>query len=183
MLAASLAHGVLALFGATAWLWLSDAPLAIAALYLTYVWGLKRSLRVPLLGVLHIGFAWLGIGMLLFAVQSLLSFSGDGTTQVWGLAPQHALTIGCYATLLIGMGTRVTLGHSGLPMQVDTPIMVMFSGIQIATLLRVLADVLPLQGGYWLYVAAAAIWLACFSPWVLRYLPAYWRPRADGRAG
>lgn len=183
MLTASLAHGVLALFGAAAWLWLSDAPLAIAALYLTYVWGLRRSLRVPLLGVLHIGFAWLGIGMLLFAVQSFLSLTGDGTTHVWGLAPQHALTIGCYATLLIGMGTRVTLGHSGLPMQVDTPIMVMFSGIQLAALLRVLADMLPLQGGYWLYVAAAAIWLACFSPWVLRYLPAYWRPRADGRAG
>jgi uncharacterized protein involved in response to NO len=183
MLAASVAHGLLALQGASAWLWLSDVPLAVAALYLTWAWGLQRSFRIPLLAVLHIGFAWLGISMLLFAAQSLLSFSGDGTTQVWGLAPQHALTIGCYATLLIGMGTRVTLGHSGLPMQVDTPIMVMFSGIQLAALLRVLADMLPLQGGYWLYVAAAAIWLACFSPWVLRYLPAYWRPRADGRAG
>jgi uncharacterized protein involved in response to NO len=183
MLAASVAHGLLALFGAAAWLWISDAPLAIAALYLTYTWGLRRSLHVPLLGVLHIGFAWLGLGMLLFAAQSLHAHLGNGTAHIWGLAPLHALTIGCYATLLIGMGTRVTLGHSGLPMRVDTPIMVMFAGIQLAALLRVLADMLPMPGGHWLYVAAAAIWLACFSPWVLRYLPAYWRPRADGQAG
>jgi uncharacterized protein involved in response to NO len=183
MLAASLSHCLLALLGASDWLWLSDAPLAVAALYLSYAWGLRRSLHVPMLAVLHIGFAWLGIAMLLFAVQSFLSFFGDGTTQVWGLAPLHALTIGCYATLLIGMGTRVTLGHSGLPMKVDTPIMVMFSGIQLAALLRVLADMLPMQAGYWLYVAAAAVWLGCFSPWVLRYLPVYLRPRADGQAG
>jgi uncharacterized protein involved in response to NO len=182
MLAASLLHCLLALAGASAWFWLSDAPLAIAALHLSYTWGLHRSLRIPLLAVLHIGFAWLGIAMLLYAVQSLLSYLGDGTTQVWGLAPLHALTIGCFATLLIGMGTRVTLGHSGMPMKVDTPIMLMFAGIQLAALLRVLADMLP-QAGYWLYVAAAAIWLGCFIPWVLRYLPIYLRPRADGRAG
>lgn len=182
MLAASLAHCLLALLGATAWLWPGDAALAIAALYLNYTWGLHRSLRVPLLAVLHIGFAWLGVGMLLYALQSLLSSMGDGT-PVWGLAPLHALTIGCYATLLIGMGTRVTLGHSGLPMKVDMPVMVMFTGIQLAALLRVLADMLPAQSGYWLYVAAAAVWLGCFIPWVLRYLPVYLRPRADGRAG
>lgn len=182
MLAASLAHCLLALFGATAWLWPGDAALAIAALYLNYTWGLHRSLRVPLLAVLHIGFAWLGIGMLLYALQSLLSSMGDGTL-VWGLAPLHALTIGCYATLLIGMGTRVTLGHSGLPMRVDMPVMAMFTGIQLAALLRVLADILPAPSGYWLYVAAAAVWLGCFIPWVLRYLPVYLRPRADGRAG
>ena len=107
----------------------------------------------------------------------------DGSIPVWGLAPLHALTIGCFATLLIGMGTRVTLGHSGLPMQVDRPIMLMFAGIQLAALLRILADMLPNQSSYWLYVAAAAVWLACFSPWVLRYLPVYWRPRVDGQTG
>lgn len=77
------------------------------------------------------------------------------------MAPQHALTIGCFATLLIGLGTRVTLGHSGLPMQLDKPVMLMFLGIQLVAILRVLADMLPGQNGYWLYVAAAGLsWLA-----------------------
>ncbi|MBI4808872.1 MAG: NnrS family protein [Nitrosomonadales bacterium] len=183
MLAGSVAHGLLKFADAGAWLWLSDLPLAVAALYLSHVWGFRRSLAVPLLAVLHVGFAWLGIAMLLFGIQSILvSFSPDGTF-IWGLAPLHALTIGCFATLIIGMGTRVTLGHSGLPMKVDVPIRLMFAGIQVVALMRMLADILPVQSGYWLYVAAAAVWLACFIPWVLRYLPAYWRPRADGQAG
>jgi uncharacterized protein involved in response to NO len=182
MLAGSAAHALLQLADASAWLWASDAPLAVAALYLTYSWGLRHTFRIPLLGVLHIGFAWLGIAMLLFSVQSAVFFLNHGTTVFWGLAPLHALTIGCFATLMLGMATRVTLGHSGLPMKVDTPIKLMFAGIQLAVLLRVLSDMLPMQA-YWWYVFAGAVWLACFFPWVLRYLPVYWRPRADGRAG
>lgn len=183
MLAGSVAHCLLQLADATSWLWVSDAPLAAAAFYLTYSWGFRRSLRIPMLAVLHIGFAWMGIAMLLFAVQSLMSYLSNGTAFIWGLAPLHALTIGCYTTILIGMGTRVTLGHSGLPMQVDTPVKLMFAGIQIVALLRALADMLPMQTAYWLYIAAALGWLACFSPWVLRYAPVYWRPRVDGQAG
>lgn len=183
MLAASVIHGLLQLADAAAWLWVCDAPLAAATFYLTYVWGLRRSLSITMLGVLHIGFAWIGIAMSLSAVQSLVSFFSHGTTFIWGLAPLHALTIGCFATLLIGMGTRVTLGHSGLPMRADTKVKLMFAGIQLAALLRVLADMLPIQVMHWLYFAAAAAWLACFVPWASRYLPIYWRPRADGKAG
>jgi uncharacterized protein involved in response to NO len=183
ILAASAMHCLLQLADAVTWLWLCDAPLAIAALYLTYVWGLRSSLRIPMLAVLHIGFAWMGIAMLLYAVQSFVSFIGQGSAFIWGLAPLHALTVGCFATLLIGMGTRVTLGHSGLPMQADTGVKLMFAGMQLAAVLRVLADMLPAQVAHWLYLAAAVAWLACFVPWVSRYLPFYWRPRADGKAG
>jgi len=133
--------------------------------------------------VLHVGFAWLGIAMLLFAVQSLALFVSGGTAFIWGLAPLHALTVGCFATLLIGMGTRVTLGHSGLPIKVDTLVKLMFVGMQLAALLRVLADMLPVQAMHWLHLSAAAVWLACFVSWTSRYLPFYLRPRADGKAG
>lgn len=183
ILAASVAHGALSFAGATSWLWLCDAPLAASALYLSYLWGLRRSLSNPLLAVLHVGFAWMGIAMLLFAVQSFVLFYSHGATSIWGFAPLHALTIGSYATLMIGMGTRVTLGHSGLPFNIDTPIKLMFIGMQLVALMRVLADVLPLQSGYIWHVVSALGWLACFSPWVWRYLPAFWRPRADGQPG
>lgn len=183
LLAASVAHCLLQLAGASALLWPGDVLLAVAALQLTHNWGLRGSLRVPLLAILHVGFAWMGVAMMLFATQSFITFASDGAMHIWGLAPLHALTIGGFASLLIGMGTRVTLGHSGLPMQVDKPIKLMFIGIQLVAVLRVLADMLPTQASYWLYVAAASLWLACFTPWVLRYLPAYWRPRADGKAG
>lgn len=183
ILAASAFHGLLQINNASTLLWLCDAPLAIAALHLTRSWGFRRSLKIPLLGVLHIGFAWLYIAMLLFTVQSTVLFISHGKTFIWGLAPLHALTIGCFATLLIGMATRVTLGHSGLPMKVDSQIKLTFAGLQLTAMLRVLADILPIQARQWLYFTAGAVWLASFTLWVMRYLPVYLRTRADGRPG
>lgn len=183
ILAASATHALLQLARLPGWQWVSDLVLSFAALYMSYSWGFFRSLRIPLLAVLHIGFAWMGISMLMFGIQSGMSAVNPGATPFWGLAPLHALSIGCFATLLIGMGTRVTLGHSGLPMRIDRPIMLMFAGIQLATMLRVLADILPGQGSYWMYVAAATVWLACLIPWAMRYLPVYLQPRTDGRPG
>jgi uncharacterized protein involved in response to NO len=106
-----------------------------------------------------------------------------GELVIWGLAPLHALTIGCFATLMLGMATRVTLGHSGLPFDIDRSLKLMFAGMQLVAVVRVSADMLPSAAMLWLYCAAALIWLACFTPWVTRYLPVYWRPRADGLAG
>jgi uncharacterized protein involved in response to NO len=96
--------------------------------------------------------------------------------------PLHALTIGCYATLVIGMGARVTLGHSGLPFVIDTPVKLMFIGMQGVALTRIAADMLPVDSGTF-YLIAVLGWLACFAFWAWRYLPAYWRPRADGQPG
>ncbi len=182
ILGMSVAHGVLELLGMSSWLWLADLPLAVSALTLSYLWGFRQSFQNPLLAVLHVGFAWLGIAMLLFAVQSLWLLAHHGTGFIWGQAPLHALTIGCYATLVIGMGTRVTLGHSGLPFVIDTPVKLMFIGMQGVALTRIAADMLPVDSGTF-YLIAVLGWLACFVPWAWRYLPAYWRPRADGQPG
>ncbi|MFA6903373.1 MAG: NnrS family protein [Gallionellaceae bacterium] len=183
ILAGSALHGVLQLAHATAWLWLSDAAISIAAFYLSYCWGFRHSFKNPLLAILHTGFAWIGIAMLLSTIQSATQFLSHDTLFIWGLAPLHALTIGCYGSLVIGMGTRVTLGHSGLPFVVDSALKLMFIGMQAAAILRVLADILPLQHNSGFYLASALLWLACFAPWVWRYLPAYWRVRADGKPG
>ncbi len=183
ILACSVSHGLLQLAGASSWLWLCDAPLAAGALYLSYAWNLRRSLAVPMLAVLHIGFAWLGIAALLFTAQSLTLLISHGEHSLLGLAPLHALTIGCFSTLLVGMATRVTLGHAGLLISIRRPMLLLFASLQAAVLLRMLADILPVQWSPWLYLAAATAWLACFLPWVISYLPAYLHPRADSRSG
>jgi len=180
ILGSSATHCLLDFNGSYTWLWLCDFPLALAAIYLSYSWKFGRSLKVPMLAVLHISFAWLSIAMLLFTVQSMVLFASRGSTFIGGLAPLHALTLGFFATFLIGMATRVTLGHSGLPMTADQPIKIMFSGIQLAAFLRVLADLIPMENHQWLYFAAGAVWLGCFTPWVVRYLPVYLKQRADG---
>jgi uncharacterized protein involved in response to NO len=181
ILASSAGHAALQLAGLSEWLWLVDTPLAFTAFYLAYAWNLLRSLAVPMVAVLHIGVAWLGLASLLFSVQSMMLWFSGAT--VLGLAPLHALTIGFFSTVLLGMATRVTLGHSGLSINPQRSTLWLFVVLQITALLRVLSEVLPAEWRATLYVAAAIAWLACFLPWLAFYLPTYLKPRADGLPG
>jgi len=172
-------HTVLKLLGAEQWLWLFDLPLAIMGLYLTASWGFRRSFEVRLLAVLHIAFLWFGLGMALYAAQSLtLLLTG---TPILGKAPLHALGIGFLSAMVVAMVSRVTLGHSGRALVLDGPSWVCFLGVETAALLRIAAE-LPGFDPTW-NLAAAGAWLVCMSVWVARYAPMYLRPRVDGKPG
>ncbi len=187
MLACSFVHGMLQLSeDAFSYLWLVDFPLAACAIYLSLTWGLLRSFRVHLLAVLHIAFAWLPLSMLLYGVQSLVFFTSGGRLSPFGLAPLHALAIGYFASMVLGMASRVTLGHSGRPLALDRFSWLLFIGFQAAVALRIAPDILPEslgEAGPGLYVLAGLCWLVCFSLWTGRYAPIYWRERIDGKPG
>ncbi|HEU0187186.1 MAG TPA: NnrS family protein, partial [Gallionellaceae bacterium] len=180
-LACSAGHGVLQLLELPQWLWLCDLPLALSALYLGYAWNLLRSLAVPMVAVLHIGVAWLGVAALLFSVQSLTLFASG--RLILGLAPLHALTIGFFSTVLLGMATRVSLGHSGLSINPQRYTWLLFATLQIAAMLRIAAEMSPPDWRAILYLSAAIAWLLCFLPWLTFYLPLFLKPRADGLPG
>ncbi len=173
MLACSAAHGILQLWeNAFPYLWLFDLPLAACAVYLSFTWGLLRSFRVHLLAVLHIAFA--------------VFFMTEGELLVFGLAPLHALAIGYFAGMVLGMASRVTLGHSGNALVLDGFTWLLFIGFQAAVLLRIFPDLLP--GAFDtvtmnLYLLAGLSWLICFTLWAVHYAPLYWRPRIDDKPG
>ena len=185
MLACSAGHGILQLSELSSYLWLVDFPLAFCALYLSFKWGLLRSFRVSLLAVLHISFAWLVLSMLLYGLQSLILMQGESKAMLFGLAPLHALAIGFFAGMVLGMASRVTIGHSGRPLVLDNFTWLLFIGFQGAALLRVAADIVPTvaQHAPQLYLIAGMIWLACFALWAARYVPVYLRQRIDGKPG
>ncbi len=178
LLFGSLVHGALDRASLIEWRWAVDVPMAVTGVWLTVRWGFRRSFAVRLLAMLHVGFAWFGIAMALFAIQSIALSLG---VTALGLAPVHALVIGMFSVLMLGMVSRVTLGHSGAALAADVLTWRLCWGLQAVALLRVLAELLP---GYdvWLVLAASG-WLAVFVVWALRYLPVYLRPRVDGRAG
>uniref|UniRef100_E6QQM0 NnrS protein n=1 Tax=mine drainage metagenome TaxID=410659 RepID=E6QQM0_9ZZZZ len=183
MLACSVAHGVLTLFHADTLLWVVDFPLAACALYFTWAWRITESFQVALLAVLHAAFAWLGLSMLLFGLQSFaLALHWNGLH--FGLAPLHALTIGFMTSMLMGMASRVTLGHAGRPLKLDHLTIGLFVGIQLTAVIRVLADMMPdwQHDAAYGYVLAASIWFTVWVLWAMRYAPMYWRARADGKA-
>ncbi|MBP6058595.1 MAG: NnrS family protein [Nitrosomonas sp.] len=180
MLACMVTHGCLQWLELTVYLWIVDFPLAICAIYLSYRWGFLRSFKVSLLAVLHVSFAWLGVSMLLYGAQSLI-FMLSGS-MLLGLAPLHALAIGYFASMILAMASRVTLGHSGRPLELDSFTWLLFLGFQTAAVLRILSDIIPAIAPM-LYVAAGLVWLICFVLWAAKYAPIYWRQRVDGKPG
>jgi uncharacterized protein involved in response to NO len=175
----ALIHGILELTGVQAWTWLVDIPMAASAIYLTLAWRWRQSLSLPILAMLHIGFAWLGIALTLYALQSLASLiSGQ---HYFGKAPLHALTVGYFTSILLAMATRVTLGHSGRQLILDRVTWALFLVLQVVTVLRIVAELPAVEFSVrgQLYLCAAAIWLACFCIWSYKYLPIYWRSRID----
>lgn len=180
ILIGGLVHGALSLVGAPAWTWLADLPVAAAALRLTILWRLPDSFAARILAVLHVGFAWLSVAFGLFGLHSLLLLSGASGL---GLAPMHALTIGFFSSILLGMATRVTLGHSGLPITGSVFMWASFWALQFAAVLRMMGEFVILPGVLNLSFLAALVWLAVFGAWAAHYAPAYWRPRADGQPG
>jgi uncharacterized protein involved in response to NO len=179
MLAAGLLHGALDAAGLGPFTWLADLPLAGIAFWFMSRWGIARSFKVRLLAMLHIAFVWAGVSFLLFAVDSLARL----LELPWsaGHAPLHALGIGFFSTMLVGMASRVTLGHSGRPLEADNATWWLFWLVQAVALIRMLPDLLPLPG--LLISVAGLLWLVAFGAWAWKYAPFYWRPRVDGKPG
>ncbi len=179
----ALLHAVLEMSGLIAWTWLVDLPMACGALYLTWTWRLRASLKVPILGMLHIGFAWLGIALLLYSVQSLVLLTSG--VLILAKAPLHAMAVGYFASMLLAMATRVSLGHSGRMLAIDRSTWVIFLVFQMVAVLRVVSE-LPAIGQEvrsHIYLCAGIVWLACFGLWGKKFMPIYWLPRPDGQEG
>lgn len=180
IVAASVIHGALAIAGHEGLAWIVDLPAACIALWLSCKWRLVASLKVALLGMLHVGFAWLGIGLTLFAVQGIAAMFN---VQLFGLAPLHAIGLGYFGSILLAMVSRVTLGHSGQALKADRLTVMLFVALQCVTLARIFADIGPASLSNGLMAASIAAWCLVFSVWAIRYAPSYWRARVDGKAG
>ncbi|MCK9381128.1 MAG: NnrS family protein [Sulfuritalea sp.] len=180
LLGASLLHGALAFLEQPQWLWLADLPAMLVAGRLSWLWWSGAAMKNHMLTVLHVAFAWLSPAFALFALQSLLS---DVIPGFLGQAPLHALTLGFFASMLLGMASRVTLGHSGRAVAADNVMWRAFCMMQAAALLRVVSEVPALPAAYHLMWLSSLLWLGAFALWTWRYAPACWRPREDDRPG
>lgn len=147
-----------------------------ALLALAVRWGLLHSLRGPalrLLAMLHGGFVWLGLTLLLSGLSQGLQAAGHAGL---GLAPLHALTLGYLGATLVAMSTRVAAGHSGRPLAVDQRAWRLYQLLHLGVLLRLIAalDWVPA----W---PAALVWATVAVAWALRHGRWLGTPRADGR--
>jgi uncharacterized protein involved in response to NO len=139
-------------------------------------WGARHSWQDPLLWVLHLGYGWLVVGLLLRGTAGVLG---------WPVASvaTHALTVGAIGTLTLGMMARVSLGHAGRMLVAPGPMSAAFVAITLAALTRVLVPwIEPVHYAVGI-LAAGSLWVLAFTVFLLTYAKILWQPRMDGRPG
>lgn len=141
-----------------------------------FCWQGWRSWRAPIVWILHAGFLWLPLGLVL-----------KGLWVVWGLPFAsgwlHAITIGAFATMILAVMTRATLGHTGRTIVAGPLSILCYVLILAAAILRVLLPVFPAEIYQAGVILSGAAWIGAFSLFLLAYGPMLLRPRMDGKPG
>jgi uncharacterized protein involved in response to NO len=131
-------------------------------------WKLPMFQSPSILWVLHLALFWLPAGLFVSAIS--LSAELLLHTSFYFLNI-HLLAIGFVTTLLIGFGTRVTLGHSGQSPHADRIATNIFWFIQVVVLLRALFsfNVAFNWGLNFLFDISFTAWIILFLVWGVRY--------------
>ncbi|MCR6632243.1 MAG: NnrS family protein [Magnetospirillum sp.] len=151
--------------------------LAAAAIHLLRMsrWYGARTVSNPILGVLHLGYLWLVIGLALLGLSSFVD-------ALPASAAVHALTAGSIGTMVLGVMSRAALGHSGRSLQVSKATVAAYVLLSVGALLRVVAPLAP-DAQLGLTHAGGTLWALAWGLFVVVYFPIVTRPRADGRPG
>jgi uncharacterized protein involved in response to NO len=136
-------------------------------------WSGLATTADPLVLILHLGFAWVPLGLLLLGL-SILGPTVPATTAM------HALAAGAMGTMTLAVMTRATLGHTGRALRADAPTTILYVLVTLGAVLRVAAPVLPFDYMH-MIECAGLLWGGAFLLFVLAYGPKLIGNRPDGR--
>jgi uncharacterized protein involved in response to NO len=153
----------------------AGAALMAAALHLVRLarWRGLRSLEEPLLLILHVGYAFVPLGLVGVALSAL----------VWMSAPSalHILTVGVIGVMTLAIMSRATLGHTGRALTASPITSLSYFALVLATVIRPFAELLPEH--YHLVLAVSGTgWIVAFALFVLEYAPMLVSPRVEKKS-
>lgn len=127
--------------------------------------------REPIVLILHLGYGWLALSLLLIG----------GAILGFGLKPAdavHALTTGAVGAMTMAIMTRASLGHTGRPKHADNLTVAIYTLVNVGALLRVFGPAVGLPMHLALGTAAAA-WSGAYLLFAATYGPYLIRPGLD----
>ena len=132
-------------------------------------WSGHRTGKDPLVLILHVGYAWLPIGLGLLG----LSIAGVDIPESAGI---HALTAGAMTTMILAVMSRASLGHTGRELKASPLTALAYLCANLGAALRVAASL-----GFGAYLVmldiAGAFWASALLVFLIVYWPVLWRPR------
>jgi uncharacterized protein involved in response to NO len=132
-------------------------------------WAGERTVRDPLVLILHLAYAFVPVGLAL--VSASIFFPG----AVPAAAGLHALGTGAVGSMTLAVMTRATLGHTGRELKAGRGASFIFMAILLAGSLRILATFVP--SGVMIDIAGAA-WVAAFAGFLVVHGTALMTPKA-----
>ncbi|MDJ0848024.1 MAG: NnrS family protein [Myxococcota bacterium] len=133
-------------------------------------WQPLRTLDQPILWVLHVGHAWLALGFAFTGVAALAPVFPASTAL-------HALGAGAIGTSIVGVMSRVALGHTGRALEAPRAVVVAYALVIAGGLVRVVGP-LAAPGAYRATVLASGLlWATGYLLFVVRYGGILTRPR------
>ena len=139
-------------------------------------WFNLKIFSVPLVWVLHVGYYFLIVGIVLMGTSVYFP-----ETRSAGL---HAMLAGGLGLITIGMMARVSLGHTGRNIhQPPKLISAIFILIVLAIFIRVFIPLIDNQAYLMAIKASAFLWASGFIMFIVLYISILVSPRVDGASG
>ncbi len=113
--------------------------------------------RVPMIGAIHLGVAWVVAGY-------ALSLASVGPPSL----PYHCWLLGGMGTFWAALSLRVCRGHGGLPIVMGRDGAAIVGLVQLATITRVAGAFWPSP---WHFTAAGLLLGGAFATWLWRIAP------------
>ena len=127
-------------------------------------WAPDRTLREPLVLVLHVGYVFVPIGFVLSGL-ALIEPLGLGT-----LAGTHAWAAGAIGVMTLAVMTRASLGHTGRTLTASRGTVMLYAAATLAALTRIAAALMP-EYSLSLLELSAALWCIAFAGFAVLYGP------------
>ncbi|MFD2189357.1 NnrS family protein [Pistricoccus aurantiacus] len=161
---------------------LPDVVVAVVALTAGFAnfwrlarWEGWRTWGEPLLWGLHGSYSFVALGFILFGFAAL------------GLLPAslgiHALTVGGMGTMILAMISRVSLGHTGRPIETLPGIGLALGLMLAAAVSRALIPALLPQVTHWMLSLSILLWCLAYAVFVMLYTKPLLTARVDGKDG
>lgn len=171
---------LLAAIAAVAW---TAQPQALVTGWLLVVAGLVNLVRLlrwygwvtwrePLVLILHVGYGWLAMSLLILGAAIL----GLGLRQEDAV---HALTTGAVGAMTLAIMTRASLGHTGRPRHAGPMTVLIYLLVNLGAVLRVFGPATLLSTPLVLGLSAIA-WSGAYVLFALVYGRYLLRPSLDG---
>ncbi len=144
-------------------------------LFRLFKWYSRRVWRVPILFILYLGYFWLIVAFFASSLAAIGSLPLSLAT--------HVFSVGAISVTILGMVTRVTLGHSGRPISASKITLVSYTLVFAGSVTRFLMPLLV--PGVYLHAITVSglLWIGAMLLFLCEYGPILVSPRIDGKPG